>query len=315
MKPDHDHRRVIGIDIAQEKCDFHCLPDKICGVVNVQDYAEFAKQLVKMEPDLIIMEASGGYERPLLFHLAPENLPIAVVNPTQVWHFIGTKGNKAKTDRNDAKMLALFGLQGEVEAKPLTSQEQQELQDLQARRRQLVEMQTMETNRLHQAFSPRVKISLAAVIAALKDQIAEIDDEIDRRIKESPIWREKDELLQSIPGIGKATAHSLQAIFPELGSVTNQEIAAMAGLAPLAKESGKWKGARTIKGGRDEGRTALYMAAFSAMRWNPIIKTFYDRLMAKGKPYKVAITACMRKLLTIANSIIKHKKPFFIKTP
>jgi transposase len=311
MNPD---RRIVGIDVSKGKIDFHCLPDKTSGTVKDQDFAKFTKKLVDLKPDLIIMEATGGYERPLLRHLMEAQLPIAVVNPAQARHFAGANGTKAKTDSIDAKMLAMFGKQLEIEARPMPSQEQQELQDLYARRRQLIEMQTMETNRLYQTFSPKVKKSLEKHLKSLGKQIDEIDEEIDSRIKESPIWRENEQLLKSIPGIGEQTAHALQALLPELGNMSNSQISSMVGVAPHPRDSGKWNGVRTIKGGRAEVRCALYMPTLTATRCNPAIKRFYDRLIDKGKSFKVAITACMHKLLIIANSIVKNKTPFSAKT-
>ena len=256
-------------------------------------------------PSLVIMEASGGYERLIAAALAAAKLPIAVVNPRQVRDFARSMGQLAKTDRIDAKVIAHFGEAADVEAQSLPSSAALELGALVTRRRQVVRMRAAEQVRRQQAL-PVVQQRIDRVIALLEQELKEIDDDLSGRLRESPVWREREELLRSVPGVGPTLTVTLVAELPELGSLTRRQIAALVGVAPLARDSGKLRGTRTCWGGRANVRAALYMPTLAAVRYNPVLTAFYDRLVATGKPKKVVLTACMRKLLTILNAMIKN---------
>ena len=262
-------------------------------------------RLQAMSPQCIVMEATGGYEAPIAAALGAAGLPVAVVNPRQVRDFARSQGKLAKTDRLDAAVIAHFGQAGEVTGQALRSPEARALEGLVARRRQLIRMRTAEHLRRQRAL-PVVREGIEEVIALLNRQVKEIDDELGRRLRESPLWREREDLLRSVPGIGPATVFSLLAELPELGSLDRREAAAVVGVAPLNRDSGKHRGSRRCWGGRGRVRAALYMAALVGVRYNPTLKEFYERLLRAGKPKKVALTACMRKLLTILNAMLKH---------
>ena len=249
--------------------------------------------------------ASGGYERLIAAALAAAKLPIAVVNPRQVRDFARSLGQLAKTDRIDAKVIAHFGEAADVEAQSLPSSAALELEALVTRRRQVVRMRAAEQVRRQQAL-PVVQQRIDRVIALLEQELKEIDDDLSGRLRESPVWREREELLRSVPGVGPTLTVTLVAELPELGSLTRRQIAALVGVAPLARDSGKLRGTRTCWGGRANVRAALYMPTLAAVRYNPVLTAFYDRLVATGKPKKVVLTACMRKLLTILNAMIKN---------
>ena len=232
-------------------------------------------------------------------------LPIAVVNPRQVRDFARSMGQLAKTDRIDAKLIAHFGEVANVEAQSLPSEAALELEALVTRRRQVVRMRAAEQVRRRQAL-PLVQRRIDRVLALLEQELKEIDDDLSGRLRESPVWREREELLRSVPGVGPTLTFTLVAELPELGSLTRRQIAALVGVAPLARDSGKLRGTRTCWGGRANVRAALYMPTLAAVRYNPVLSAFYDRLVATGKPKKVVLTACMRKLLTILNAMIKN---------
>lgn len=300
----------IGIDVSKEKVNvcfwpqnkrFHCSQD---------EFDKLARKIVVAEPELVVMEATGGYERKLHYLLANLGVPVAVVNPRQVRDYAKAMGKLAKTDDIDAQVIAQFAEHFKPQPNRHDSEEQWTLKELLGRRRQLVAMRTSEANRRQQAISPRVEQDIADHLRYIDRQITSIDQDIDEHIKKLPDYREKDESLQSIPGIGKQTARSLLSELPELGELNRQKISALVGLAPMNHDSGKMRGKRAIRGGRAHVRCALYMAALSAIRFNPIIKNIYLRLKNAGKPYKVAITACMRKLLILANSLIRKKARF-----
>ena len=255
-------------------------------------------------PRLIVLEATGGYERTATAALAAAAVPVAVVNPRQVRDFAKATGTRAKTDAGDARLLALFAERIQPPVRPVPDAVAQELAALLARRRQLLEMRTMETNRRPQV-AARLRGQLDAHVAWLSQQLAELDRELDQTLRRSPVWRAKEQLLRSIPGIGPGVARTLLGELPELGSLARGEVAALAGVAPLNQDSGQRRGRRCTWGGRASVRAALYMAVVSAIRCNPSIKPFYERLRAAGKPPKVAMVACMRKLLTIANAVLR----------
>lgn len=306
--------QIIGIDISKHKADLYFLTDKQHHAIKEDQYQEYVKELAKNPPRLAVMEATGGYERVLAGLLAAAGIPLAIVNPRQVRDFAKAANQLAKTDAIDARIIALFAEATKVEAKPLPGKETQALRDLMERRRQLVAMRTAEKNREQQAANDKVQKTIRAVIKVIDKQLASLDEELDGHIQDSPAWREAEELLAGVPGIGTVTARTLLAEMPELGQLSRQQAGSLAGLAPLNHDSGKYRGRRHIRGGRSTVRSALYMASISAIRFNPGIKAFYQRLIASGKCFKVAITACMRKLLVIMNAIMKKKVRFAPKT-
>jgi transposase len=255
------------------------------------------------------MEATGGLETRIASELAAQGLPVAVVNPRQVRDFAKAMGQLAKTDRIDAQVLSAFARAIRPQARPPKDDDVRELDALVTRRRQLIDMRIQETLRLGTASRLQAK-DLKAHIAWLDRRIASLDMDLTHRLRTSDVWRAKDDLLSSIPGVGQVTCMTLLAKCPELGHLGRREIAALLGVAPLANDSGKHHGKRFIWGGRAEVRAVLYMAALSAMRFNPVIEAFANRLAQSGKPPKVVIVACMRKLLTIMNSMIKHSTPW-----
>jgi transposase len=258
---------------------------------------------------LVVMEASGGYEGPVAAVLAAAGIPLAIVNARQVRDFARATGRLAKTDSIDATVLARFAEMVKPEVRALPSEELQEFGELVARRRQLVEMKVSEQNRLSIAHG-RMRKGIRTHIEWLERQIRIIESHLDDRIRKSPIWREKDNLLQSVPGVGPTIARALLADLPELGTLTRRQIAALAGLAPFNRDSGTMRGRRCIWGGRNAVRAALYMPTVTATRCNPILRAHYLHLASSGKPPKVALTACMLKLLTILNAILRDGRPW-----
>jgi transposase len=263
-------------------------------------------QLAALRPTLIVLEATGGLEIPLTSALATAGLPVVVVNPRQVRDFARAKGLLAKTDALDAQVLAQFAERIRPQPRPLPDTEARALAALLTRRRQLVEMLSAEKNRLLSA-SSSIRKGLRAHIIWLERELERTDTDLTMTIQQSPVWREKDELLRSVPGVGPVLTSTLLANLPELGTLTNKQIAALVGVAPLSRDSGTLRGRRTVWGGRAQVRAVLYMSAIVAARFNPVIRTFYRRLCAVGKAKKVALTACMRKLLTILNAMLKHR--------
>ena len=297
----------VGIDVSSQTLDVCVLPEKRVWTASndAQGRAALTEELKSRSVALIVLEATGGYEVPIVAELAGAALPVVVINPRQARDFAKALGLTAKTDRVDAGALARFGQDIRPEIRPLPSEEGRFLRELLARRRQLVQLRTQESNRFQQAASPKVRYSIRDIIRALEKQIRQIDADIDRLIRKSPVWREKEEILRSVPGVGPTTARTLLAELPELGHCGNRQISSLAGLAPRNRDSGKFRGKRTIGGGRGAVRSALYMAALSAIRHNPKLHEFYQRLRNQGKKFKVAITACMHKLLVILNTIVR----------
>jgi transposase len=302
----------VGIDIAKEHLDICVLPKKQSWTCpnDTDGVTHLIGLLNKEAPSVIVMEATGGYEIMLAAQLGSAGLPVAVVNPRQVRDFAKGIGKLAKTDSIDAYVLARFAETNKPEPKPLPSEDEKLIKELMARRRQLVDLRASEKNRLHRARAGRVKKSVLAVIETISREIQEIDDDLDKTIKQSPLWREDEDLLKSFKGIGSVTARTMLASLPELGKANRQEIGRLVGVAPLNKDSGSMKGRRAIQGGRSHVRHALYMAAITAIRCNPVIKSFYERLKAAGKPFKVCIVACMRKILVIMNAMMKSRRSF-----
>jgi len=265
-------------------------------------------------PTLIVLEASGGYEAPIVAACAGAGLPVAVVNPRQVRAFAHAIGQAAKTDAIDAQLLALFAARVAPTPRPLPDADTQALAALIARRRQLLEMLGAERQRLAHATTARIRRDLTAHIRWLEHRLRDTDQHLQRTIEASPVWRAKEDLLRSVPGIGPITARTLLADFPELGSLPRRQAAALAGVAPFNRDSGRWRGYRRIGGGRATVRAALYMAALLASRHNPTLRAFYQHLRTAGKPAKVALVAVMRKLVTILNAILCHDRPW-VPTP
>ncbi len=295
----------VGIDISKDSLDvaIHAsskqwqYPNSPAGI------ASLCRMLVKLNPALVVFEASGGYEMPLYLGLDRANLPASPVNPRQIRDFARSTGKLAKTDSLDARVIAHFACA--VQPVPHPVPDTQELKTVQARRIQLMEMITVETNRLR-GVPEALKTRIEAHIKWLKHELADTDREIKDTIQKDPIWQEKDGLLQSTPGVGPTLSATLIARLPELGALNRRQIAALVGVAPLNRDSGKMHGRRTVWGGRASVRAVLYMATLVATRFNPVIRDFYLHLCGAGKKKKVALTACMRKLLTILNSMLKH---------
>jgi transposase len=300
--------RFIGIDISKARLDGHCRHDG-APFREANDEAGIAAVVARLKavaPTLVVVEATGGLEAPLAAALAAAELPVAVVNPRQVRDFARATGKLAKTDAIDAAVLAHFAEAIRPQARAVPDEQARRLDAILTRRRQLVEMRAAERNRLTAtAGPPAVRQDLTAHIKYLDRRVAEMDQELEQAIQASDVWRARDDLLKGVPGIGDVVARTLLATLPELGTLTGRRIAALAGLAPVARDSGTLKGRRSIAGGRGAVRSALYMAALSAVRYNPVLKAFYDRLKAAGKPTKVALTAAMRKLLTILNAMVR----------
>ena len=302
----------IGIDIAKDTIDISVLPSGESWTVGTTptELPETVDRLAALKPTNIVMEATGGYETRLAASLATAGLPVAVVNPRQVRDFARALGILAKTDAIDAHVLALFAEKVQPECRPLPTDNEHALKEFLTRRRQLVDMRTAESNRRQKIVSKQVYESITTLIESINHELDVIEREIDNRIKASPVWRAKDKLLQSVPGIGKTTASMLIVALPELGHLNRRQIASLVGLAPMNRDSGTFRGRRMITGGRALIRAGLYMPILSAVRYNPKIKPFYDRLIAAGKLEKVAITACMRKLLTMLNAIVRENEPW-----
>jgi transposase len=304
----------VGIDIAKDKVDVHVRPGGQSFVVprDNEALAVLAERLGALGPSLIVMEATGGFEVTVAAALAAARLPLAVVNPRQIRDFARATGKLAKTDALDAAAIAHFAEAVHPPAQVVPDEEALMLGDLIARRRQVIGMLSAERNRRRQVRSKKVLASIEEVIELLLGQLAKLDKDIGSRVRGSPVWRLKDDLLQSVPGIGDVVARTILAELPELGRLNPKKIAALVGVAPLNRDSGSWRGKRMISGGRSGVRTALYMAALVASRKNKVIAAFYQRLRNAGKPAKVALTACMRKLLIILNAIIRDQKPWQI---
>ena len=301
----------VGIDIAKDTLDMGFQPSgqTVRLPHDAQGITEATKRLGEAALCLVVLEATGGLETPLAATLVVAGVPVAVVNPRQVRDYAKATGQLAKTDRIDALVLADFARAIRPELRPMKDALTRELDALVTRRRQLVEMRAQESLRLGRASKVQEK-SLKRHIAWLDKRIEEIEADLRQRLRASPAWRAKDDLLRSIPGVGDTTSATLLAKLPELGTLDRKGIAALAGLAPLANDSGKQQGRRVIWGGRADVRCVLYMLTVAAIRCNPVLRAFADRLKAAGKPAKVVIVACMRKLLSIMNAMLKSNLPW-----
>jgi transposase len=299
----------VGIDVAKDTFNVACCPAvlKTCLPNTPDGHRQLCQSLKSHNIALIVLEATGGYERPIAAELLDANLPVVVVNPRQVRDFANGIGQWAKTDPIDAQVLAKFAQIVKPAPKTHSTPQTTELAELVRRRRQLNDLRTQESNRLLMIHHPKVKKSIQKMIKTLNFQIDEIDHLIREHIDADDNFKNKDRILRSAPGVGPQTSAMLIANLPELGSLNRQEIAALAGLAPWDRSSGKYDGKAHIWGGRKDVRSVLYMAAFTACRFNPAIRTLAIRLKQKGKAYKVVITACMRKLLIILNTMIRNQ--------
>jgi transposase len=304
-----ENERFVGIDVASGHVDVSVRPDGLAKrFERTPGFEELVAFVVPLAPKLVVMEATGGYEAAVAAALATAGVALAIVNPRQARDFAKATGKLAKTDGIDAAVLAHFAEAIRPAAQTLPDEKTRELEGLVSRRRQLVEMLVAEQNRLRTAVTKRVRRDIEKHIEWLKKHIKDHDGDIGRAVRSSPIWREHDDLLQSVPGIGPVMSSTLLASLPELGTLDRKKIAALVGVAPFNRDSGAMRGKRAIWGGRADVRAVLWMAATAAVRYNPVIKPAYERLIAAGKAKKVAVTACMRKLLTIANAMLRDKR-------
>jgi transposase len=300
----------VGIDVAKDRLDIHVRPSGEAFAVarDSEGLADLTGRLGALAPTLVVLEATGGYEITVAAAVGAAGLPLAVVNPRQIRDFARAAGRLAKTDALDAEVIARFAETMRPDPRPLPDEQTRALGELVARRRQVIDMMTAERNRRHRLTRRRLIKSVDRVLAVLQKELSEIEAETDETIRATPAWRENDELLQSVPGIGDTVARTLLADLPELGTLDRKQIAALVGVAPFNRDSGQMRGRRTTWGGRAKVRASLYMAALVASRYNPVLKAFYQRLIAAGKAKKLALTAVMRKLLTIVNAMLRDKR-------
>jgi transposase len=302
----------VGIDVAKDRLDVHWRPSDEAFALS-RDGAgldALVERLVALAPALVVLEATGGFEVAVAGALAAAGLPLVVVNPRQIRDFARATGRLAKTDRLDAEAIARFAEAVQPAPRPLPSAAARALGELVARRRQLVEMITSEGQRRRQARDPRLARRLDAHVTWLQKELAALETDLDDAVRGTPAWRAAEDLLASVPGIGKTSARTLIAELPELGSLDRRKIAALVGVAPINRDSGCFRGRRMVMGGRASVRTALSMPTLTAIRCNPALHAFYQRLIGRGRPAKVAITACMRKLLIILNAILRDQTPW-----
>ena len=302
----------IGIDVSKDRLDVAVHPsgEHFALARDAAGLDALVARLTPLLPRVIALEATGGYESVVAAALAAAGLAVAVVNPAQVRSFARALGRRAKTDPIDAAVIAQFAAATRPVPRPLPDEATQALADLVARRRQILAMMTAERQRLARTRPSRLRRSLERLIEALQRELSEIDAAIDEDIRNSPLWRDKEELFTSVPGVGPIIARTMIGELPELGSLDRRQIAALAGLAPWTRQSGQWKGRSFIGGGRAAVRTALFMGAITAARWNPPLKEMWERLRAAGKPRRVALVAVARRLLTILNAIARSGQPW-----
>jgi transposase len=298
----------VGIDVSAKHLDVAVLPAGTHFTVPYTDegIAALSPRLLDLSPQIVLLEATGGYEVPIAYALSEAGLPVVIMNPKILRHFAKSTGKLAKTDKLDAHVLAHYAQAIQPPVRPLKDPEQAELATLMSRRRQLQAMIIMEDNR-RRISTPKVRPNIEQHLVFLRQLLKELDREIHDFIRRTPLWHEKAEILQSFCGIGPKVSASLIADMPELGTLPGPKVTALAGLAPMNRDSGQYRGKRMIQGGRPAVRQALYMAALVASRYNPVIREFYQRLRQAGKPAKVALTACMRKLLVILNAMLKNR--------
>jgi transposase len=302
---------IVGIDVSKDRLDVFMRPQGEAFAVSRDGSGleALVERLSQLSLRRAAVEATGGFETVVAAALAAAGLPVVVVNPAQVRAFARAVGKRAKTDPIDAAVIAHFAAATEPEVRPLPEAETRILADLVARRRQIIHMIVAEKQREKRA-AGRMKSSIARLLKALQAELSEIDRDIDDAVRGSPAWREKEDLLASVPGVGPVLARTLIAELPELGTLDRRQIAALAGLAPWTRQSGRWRGKSFIGGGRASVRTALFMSALVARRHNPVLAAFHQRLIAAGKPKMVALVAVARKLLTILNAMLRDKTPW-----
>ncbi|CAA9424566.1 Mobile element protein [uncultured Rubrobacteraceae bacterium] len=304
-------RPVVGIDVSKARLDVCLLPEgETFAVANDQEGIEsLLQRLREAHPELVVLEASGKYERPAAAAIAACGVAVAVVNPRQARDFAKSTGRLAKTDRIDAEILARFAAAVGPRPSVLPGEEARALQAILARRRQIVEMLVAEKNRLRVAPSSVAK-RIRAHVEWLQKELEHTDGELDEAVEASTVWKENEALLRSVPGVGPVLARTLLAELPELGTLPHKRLSSLVGVAPFNRDSGAFRGKREVWGGRASVRAALYMGALVATRHNPVLKEFYGRLLAAGKPKKVALVACMRKLLSILNAVLRDRAPY-----
>ncbi len=303
---------IAGIDVSKDRLDVAVRPGGEAFVVerNAAGLDVLVARLRGLSPYLVALEATGGYETVVAATLAGAALPVVVVNPAQVRNFAKAIGQRAKTDPIDAAVIAHFAEATKPEPRPLPDEATRLLADLVARRRQIIEMIGAERQREKRVTIPHLRKSITRLIKTLEKELASLDADIDDAVRGSPAWRDKEDLLTSVPGVGPTIARTLIAELPELGQLGRKQIAALAGLAPFTRQSGQWRGRSFIGGGRSAVRTVLFMGAMVAKRHNPVLKAFFDRLVTAGKPKMVALIAVARKLLTILNAILRDNRPW-----
>ena len=301
-----------GIDVSKNSFDVHMLPS---GAARTFEYSPkqvkaCVKWLASYKPDLVVMEATGGYERRLAAEIFAAGLPAHIANPGRVRSFAKALGQLAKTDKIDARIIADYGLKLQPPSQDAVDDISLKIKALSARRKQLVKMRIQETNRTEHALDKEIEKSISIMVRAIEDQIREVEDQIDRHIDQAPKLKEKADLLKSVPGVGDVTTRVLLSQLPELGDLNRKQIAALVGLAPMNRDSGTLRGKRMTGGGRRDVRTQLYMPTMVAAKHNPVIKEFYQRLIQNGKCKMVALTASMRKLLVILNAMLQKNQPW-----
>jgi transposase len=307
-------RIVVGIDVSKDRLDVAVRPSNESFSVgrNAAGLEQLIARLRQLSPRVVALEATGGFETVVAAALSAAGLPVAIVNPAQIRAFARAIGQRAKTDPIDARVIAHFAEATNLEPRPLPDEQTRLLADLVGRRRQIIEMMGAERQREQRLSAPRLKKSIARLVKALEKELASLDTDIGDAVRGSPAWRAKEELLASVPGVGPVISHTLIADLPELGQIGGKQITALVGLAPFTRQSGKWRGKSFIGGGRTDVRAVLFMGALVAKQHNPVLKAFFDRLIAAGKPKMVALIAVARKLLTILNAIIRDNRPWQI---
>ena len=303
--------QYVGIDVSKDRLDVHVRPSGEAFAVarDGEGLSALVTRLQPLSPHVVAVEATGGFEMTVAAALGAAALPLVVVNPAQVRHYAQALGRRAKTDRIDAEVIARFAEAARPEPRPLPDEVTRTLADLVTRRRQIITMMVAERQRATR-LPKRLKRSCERVVRVLEAELSALDQDIDTTVRGSPAWRAKEDLLASVPSVGDITARTLIADLPELGTLDRRKIAALVGVAPFTRQSGRWQGKSFIGGGRPNVRAALFVATMSAVRHNPTIRAFRQRLLAKGKPKMVVMVACMRKLLTILNAILRDQKPW-----
>jgi transposase len=302
----------VGIDVSKDRLDIAVRPSNESFSVgrNAAGLEQLIARLRQLSPRVVALEATGGFETVVAAALSAAGLPVAIVNPAQIRAFARAIGQRAKTDPIDARVIAHFAEATNLEPRPLPDEQTRLSADLVGRRRQIIEMMGAERQREQRLSAPRLKKSIARLVKALEKELASLDTDIGDAVRGSPAWRAKEELLASVPGVGPVISHTLIADLPELGQIGGKQITALVGLAPFTRQSGKWRGKSFIGGGRTDVRAVLFMGALVAKQHNPVLKAFFDRLIAAGKPKMVALIAVARKLLTILNAILRDNRPW-----